>query len=1080
MPRIDETTRLQRLERVWQLIRRHPRGIREAEIAGQLQIERRTVNNYLRQLELEGRIIKDGRLWYPAPWQETRLRPFELTPEEALTLYLGARLLVKQHDKRNEPAETALLKLSHALHDAAGLGDFIAQAAGELARRPNQEGYQPVFRTVVRGYIYRRKVRLLYRPLNKRQAFPTLFATYLIEPSLVGSSIYLIGHSSRPDALRAYKLNRIQQAELTHQPYTIPDDFPGLDALRNAWNIMFGQETQHIVLRFSPRVRQRVEETIWHPSERKYPDPEQDGWLRWEADIASTQDILPWVRGWGADAEVLAPEHLKQRLRREVRQMAQTYQVIVSSDEGPRYYAHSRQDADESEWQLLKDHLTATAELAAELARPAGLSELAYTAGLLHDIGKYSQEFQARLRGAPRRVDHATAGAREIVKLSPDGLEKHLAELVSFVIAGHHTGLPDYGSFGDMEGEGTLLSRREKKHLKDYSAYQKEIDISSLPLAPKSIQPVRFRLGDREIPHPGFSLSFLTRMLFSALVDADWLDTERYMAGKKPRGQHASIQELAAQFNRFLQNFENPQTELNRKRTDILHACRDKASLPPGFFTLTVPTGGGKTFSSMAFALNHAVQQGLRRVIYVIPFTSIIEQNAGKFREALGPLGAENVLEHHSNFDWETKSEDDETNQVVQKLKLAAENWDVPIIVTTSVQFFESLFASKKRPARKLHNIAKSVIIFDEVQNLPREYLKPSLLAVQELVTNYGCSAVFCTATQPALEQFFPPDITFTELAPDPTELYQFFRRVDIHHLGELSDEELLDRLNAHEQVLCIVNTRRHAKGLFEGLEGADNFHLSTLMCPAHRSEVLQEIRQRLSDGRPCRVVSTQVMEAGIDVDFPVGYRSLAGLDSIVQAAGRVNREMKHVRGEVFVFTPKTAFIRRTPMFIQQTGAVARSVFRQYDDIASLRAIAAYYKSLYTLQSPDAFDACHIVEYFERSRKHPDFAFKSAAEKFRFIQQNTVPIIVPYDETARHRILDLNEAISPRKILRKLQIYTVNIYESEFERLQSNGAVWTIDERYHVLDEERMAKFYNPKTGLLLPEGGGDAIFFDG
>jgi CRISPR-associated endonuclease/helicase Cas3 len=1001
-----------------------------------------------------------------------------------MALYLGARLLVKQLDKRNEPAETALLKLAQALRDNAGVGKEIYQATQELVRRPVREGYQPIFRNMVRAYIYRKKVRICYKPLNWEKSFQTTFSTYLIEPSLIGSAIYLIGHSSIVDALRAYKLERIQAAEITRQDYTIPEDFPGLAILRNAWNIMTGEELTRVVLRFSPRVRERVEETIWHPSQNLSEDPEKEGHLRWTAEIANTQDILPWIRSWGADCEVVKPPKLRRRLKREARLMGKTYQVFFLSETKPRYYAHSRPDADEEEWQLLKDHLTATAELAADLGRPAGLSELARVAGLLHDVGKYAPEFQERLRGASKPVDHATAGAREIVQRFADTPQKPLAELISFAIAGHHTGLPDYGSMGDMPGDGTLLARREKKNLKDYSAYKTEIDVTPIRLKSPQINPVCFRMEDKEEPYPGFSVAFMTRMLFSTLVDADWLDTERFMEDHdKPRGKYASIPELAAQFNQFLKRFENPTSEINHKRTETLHACVEKSAQPPGFFTLTVPTGGGKTFASMAFALNHAARHGLRRVIYVIPFTSIIEQNAEKFREALGPLGTENVLEHHSNFDWErAKTSDDETNQVAQKLKLAAENWDIPIVVTTSVQFFESLFASRKRQTRKLHNIAQSVIIFDEVQTLPREYLKPSLLAVQELVQNYGCSAVFCTATQPALDRFFPQNVTFTELAPQPKALYQFYRRVEVKNLGKLADEDLLDRLNGHEQVLCIVNTRRHAKGLYSGLHDEGRFHLSTLMCPVHRRQVLAEIHRRLADGRPCQVVSTQVMEAGIDIDFPVGYRALAGLDSVIQAAGRVNREMRQPSGEMFVFTPETESIKRTPAFIAQTGAVARSILREHsEDPASLEAIAAYYEMLYTLQDKDAFDARRITECFEKSRTRPDFDFKTAAERFRFIEQNTVPVLIPYDERAHTLLHQLQGALYPASTLRKLQIYTVNIYEREFERLQSKGVVLTVAETYHVLDEERMAQFYSSETGLLLPEeSGGDAIFFDG
>ena len=291
---------------------------------------------------------------------------------------------------------------------------------------------------------------------------------------------------------------------------------------------------------------------------------------------------------------------------------------------------------------------------------------------------------------------------------------------------------------------------------------------------------------------------------------------------------------------------------INRKRTEILNACRVGASAAPGFFTLTVPTGGGKTLASMAFALNHAHTHGLERIIYIIPFTSIIEQNAGVFREALGELGAENILEHHSNYAWEAtgQSADDETNQVKAKLKLAAENWDIPIVVTTNVQFFESLFASQKSQARKVHNIAKSVLVFDEAQMLPRQYLKPCLLAVQELVQNYGCSAVFCTATQPSLPRFFPAQTAFTELAPDPQGLFDFFRRVQVTNLGAVPDAELIQQIHAQQQALCIVNTRRHAKGLYDLLDRDGAFHLSTLMCPAHRKTTLGR-NPTTAQGRP-------------------------------------------------------------------------------------------------------------------------------------------------------------------------------------------------------------------------------------
>jgi len=578
--------------------------------------------------------------------------------------------------------------------------------------------------------------------------------------------------------------------------------------------------------------------------------------------------------------------------------------------------------------------------------------------------------------------------------------------------------------------------------------------------------------------HEGFSLAFFTRMLYSVLVDADFQETEEYMNGKKPRGEHDSIKELSNKFNLFLQRFDNPESDINKKRTETLKACVEKSSEKQGFYTLTVPTGGGKTLASMAFALNHAVAHGLKRIIYVIPFTSIIEQNAAVFKDC---LGEENVLEHHSNFDWSRKrdveSPDDETNNVLDKLKLASENWDIPIVVTTNVQFFESLFANRSSRCRKLHNLAKSVIIFDEVQMLPREYLDPCMLAVKELVQNYGASTVFCTATQPSLGDRLP-GVEFSELAPDPQALFNFYKRVQIKNIGKVPDAELLEMMNAHEQALCIVNTRKHAKGLFDDLAGEGRFHLSTLMCPTHRKETLIKIRELLKSSQPCRVVSTQVMEAGIDVDFPVGYRALAGLDSIIQAAGRVNREGKNTNGDMFVFDPETPFIKKTPIFIKQGASVAESILRDFsDDPMSIQAINAYFKMLNNLQDKNAFDVKRILPYFDNGTGELDFDFKTAAENFNLIENNTVAVVIPYNDDAKKLLEQARYHPFPFKFARQLQMYTVNIYQNEFEALQSKGVIETYNETYEVLNN---MDYYDKQTGIILPaDKGGEALFFD-
>lgn len=727
------------------------------------------------------------------------------------------------------------------------------------------------------------------------------------------------------------------------------------------------------------------------------------------------------------------------------------------------YYAHTKGD-DPTNWQTLKDHLTSTARLAAEFGQDAGVSELAYIAGIVHDLGKYSQAFQNRLKGAKQRVDHSTAGGKELLAHYP---VNKLAELLAYCIVGHHAGLPDAGNSFELGQTGTLRARLNSE-VEDYSAYKSEIDINALQLPTRlPIRPYKKQIH--------FSIQFLTRMVYSALVDADFQDTETFVSGKKPRGEFESIETLCERFNQFLRRFDNPQNEINRKRTFTLKRCIDMASTAPGFFTLTIPTGGGKTLASMAFALNHAVKHGLKRIIYVIPFTSIIEQNAAVFKEC---LGEEYVLEHHSNFDWDQTREREggsangQAEDAYVKLKLAAENWDIPVVVTTNVQFFESLFANRSSRCRKLHNLAKSVIIFDEAQMLPREYLLPSMAAVWELVTNYGASAVFCTATQPAVHNFLPKGTTLTELAPDPNELYRFYRRVQVTGLGRLTDDELLERLNDHRQGLCIVNTRRHAKGLYSKLVGEGRFHLSTLMCPVHRQRKLSEIRKRLQSGQPCRVVSTQVMEAGIDISFPVGYRALAGLDSIIQAGGRVNRESEVPCGNMYVFEPVTDFVKRTPAYIEQGAAVARSILHDFStDPTSLEAINAYFEQLYYLQDPHAFDARQIMACFTDSGLN----FESVAQRFRFIEDNTIGVIIPFDEQAEQWIDELETAQYPRSILRKLQIYTVNIFEPEYDALASSGAIRTVATYYPVLTD---LEYYHSETGIIIPETpSGNALF---
>ncbi|WP_369798708.1 CRISPR-associated helicase Cas3' [Achromobacter sp. DMS1] len=541
--------------------------------------------------------------------------------------------------------------------------------------------------------------------------------------------------------------------------------------------------------------------------------------------------------------------------------------------------------------------------LARRFAGAFGAAELAEVQGWLHDLGKYSEAFQQRLRGAAHRVDHSTWGARVAVRRYP-----HLGHLLAYGIAGHHAGLAN----GDGEGERTALRQRLDPGFELPAldpAWEQDFTLPAELALP--------RLKAHSRARANFQWAFLARMLFSCLVDADFLDTERFYlraqglpdyrgADTNPPG----LVQLQAELNQYLAGLSG-HGEVNAIRAEILRHVRERAERAPGLFSLTVPTGGGKTLASLAFALDHAIRHGLRRVIFVIPFTSIVEQNAAVFRKALGPLGDQAVLEHHSAFvQSEPPRDDPEKYQAQKKLQLAMENWDAPIVVTTAVQFFESLFAARPSQCRKLHRIAGSVVVLDEAQAMPLKLLRPCVAAIDELARNYRASVVLCTATQPALAApAFEGGLTeVRELAPDPGRLFRKLERVRVRHLGMLDDEALAGHMRAREQVLCIVNNRRHARAVYQAMADLPGAcHLTTLMCARHRSAVLDEVRARLKKGQPCRLVSTSLIEAGVDVDFPTVLRAEAGLDSIAQAAGRCNREGLRPRdgSEVLVFLPE-------------------------------------------------------------------------------------------------------------------------------------------------------------------------------
>nr|WP_319540287.1 CRISPR-associated helicase Cas3' [uncultured Methanospirillum sp.] len=719
------------------------------------------------------------------------------------------------------------------------------------------------------------------------------------------------------------------------------------------------------------------------------------------------------------------------------------------------YYAHTTENTDKHDWQLLKDHLIQVADLASSFASDFSAEDIAYACGTLHDIGKYSDKFQKRLEGSSIRVDHSTAGAREAGVV----YDKAISRIMAYIIAGHHTGLHNFGS-----AQSGLQERLLHSVIEDYSCYKQEITPNALTTRYLPIRPISNRMG--------FSISFFIRMLYSCLVDADSLDTESF---SKPDSSHIRtncdsftiLSDLFSQYDASMTG-DSKKTVINQYRKMIRDQCLEGAVLSPGFFSLTVPTGGGKTLSSMAFALKHLEKNNLKRIFYVIPYTSIIEQNAQIFKNI---FGEKNVLEHHSNFS--PSREDDDDFEVKNRwYKMITENWDIPITVTTNVQFFESLFANKRSRCRKLHNLSKSIIILDEAQMLPTEYLKPSLQALSELVTNYGSTIVLCTATQPKIGELLDKNLKVTEIMESPGELYDHFKRVHINHLGELSDQELTPRLEQCSQVLCIVNTRKHAQLLFDSFSDKDPvFHLSAKMCPVHRSEILKKIRTRLAEGKKCRVISTQLIEAGVDVDFPVVYRAMAGVDSIAQAAGRCNREGKLPTGEVFLFNSTEKHGKPTS-WQKKLAEIGGMVLESYDDPLSLPAIEEYFGKLYFYEGDDGLDQKGILALLEENTKDLAFPFEDVSDAFQLIEENTKDVIIPFDKTAEDAIKKMRETGFPGENARKLQGYTVRVYTPEYRELEENGSIETLGERFHILVNPRL---YSEKTGLVRVSG--DDVF---
>jgi len=699
--------------------------------------------------------------------------------------------------------------------------------------------------------------------------------------------------------------------------------------------------------------------------------------------------------------------------------------------------------------QCLSDHQKAVGELASEFAGRFGANELGRILGNVHDIGKTNPDFQDYLRKASspgttcaskaRPVPHSIYGGLVLKKIGQDPL--------AIVASAHHGGLEDLPD-----------SKHKLAETVDVAWFKKALDSLDMDSISKAAIP--------QYANDRLTCEFLIRMLFSALVDADWLDTEAHFEPQKRsiRGSYATFDELWDAFSQDQERLigetsRNAPSRVNKARCEIYEACLKAAEGEQGVYRLTVPTGGGKTRSSMGFALRHALKHNLDRIIYAIPYTSIIDQTADVYKSI---FGEENVIEHHSALEVPPNVDEAQTELELRR-QLAAENWDARIIVTTTVQLFDSLFSNKPSRCRKLHNLARSVLVIDEVQTIPIDLVQPILDVLKELVAHYGVTLVLSTATQPAFSgnspylKGFQPEPC--EIVPNHAKYFDVLRRVDYRVESQpWTWEHVADEMRGQQQALCVVNTRKDALALFELLNDNDaTFHLSTLMCPAHRRDTLEEIRRRLRDGEPCLVVSTQMVEAGVDLDFPVVLRAIGPLDRIVQAAGRCNREGSLGIGQVIVFTP-------------EEGSNPRGTYKT--------AMSEAQKILSTpdcnLHSPEVFDRYFTLLWQDCdldpkriTEKRKAFLYASVAQEFRMIADDTAPVVVHYGSPDLDNLLAVikYKGSANRDEWRRLQSLSVSIWRSLVSKYEQQGFVKPVIEGLY-----EWTGVYNRQTGISTTE----------
>lgn len=721
------------------------------------------------------------------------------------------------------------------------------------------------------------------------------------------------------------------------------------------------------------------------------------------------------------------------------------------------YYAHTREDG---ERQTVKAHLTGVSEKAEKFSVDL-LKPIAKKASLYHDIGKYALNFQKRLDDDKVKFSHAACGALEYKNLADKN--DVFAPLMEYCIAGHHTGLMDGGTVADNSDSPTLSGtlKRENEYTgdNDYSAYATEIEFATL--TQEEITPPYNELRSAKDPTELIErYAFFTKYVFSCLTDADFLDTERFCNKNVKRGMSGDFEKALDKLNRELSNMPS-NTPLRQARSRIQQQAFDNSVNKSHISILDMPTGSGKTLCSLKLAL----ESGKKRIIYVIPYTSIIEQTANKFEKMFGDVLP--VLQHHSNYSYDGNTE--EEKKTAEKLKKTCENWDAPLIITTSVQFFQSIYHYKGSALRKLHNLRDSVIVFDEIHLIPTELLRPCLKAVGYITKYLNSEALFLSATMPDYSKLFDkflPDVNYNKLVTDRTN-FKYFKKCEYKDMGRTTLETIAENASQCKNALIVVNTKKTAAELYNLVQG-EKYHLSANMTPAHRSRVIEVVRKKLKKGEHITVVSTSLVEAGVDLDFNTVFRQLSGLDSILQAGGRCNREGKDDKGYVYVFDIDETYRKGSDLAMRINKT--KDLLKKYQDITSYDCIKEYYDGIIDFnQSRIAENS--IAKYNEQSNSFDrqglmlpySIPFRSYAMQFEYISADTISIVIddPNDQTCHELVETLRNG--DMSVRRALQKYSVSVYMNVFKDLYSQGVLNDHGTGIFILENQ---SYYNNETGL--------------